>query len=812
MVIMVKNIMINKLLELLIRFIVVTILIVIFIFIFKLPFYFNVILFFLLWILLLCYRVYKVYELAIIVLFSYISILFLTEYLIGYDLILTDVLFLPVGIKGVLGEKTKFIFSFLNICFVLFTFEWITNKHIEPIINDELFKSRSKDLEKIKLEIRHNQILGINSEWGNGKSLIINHLISDIDMIKSYDFIKIDILSMNLDQLIDYLLQQIDSNLRKQGIYTLTSKYLNGYINNSYYGRVLSKVLNIDDSYSSIIEELSKDISKLERSIIVIYEDLDRIDDLVLLRKIFYISEKLASNKNSKIKFIYQYNSLELNKRGLDNRFLQKYIPQNIRLTHLSFEDIWNSLLESKPDKYKVLKKWTRKIIGFAEVPLCYINNPEEFSRNLELAEFKRENYTVRNIELFMNLLSSNISIINESELLIKILYIKVFCPEFYNNISTYKNLNDNFQISLNDDLTMLSKELIMNDIPGFKRCVISYSSHNLLTNCSYSNKRLNFQTLISYSILNIYRLEYLRNITGENIHSQNNEKFVKYKKFELELYYLIESGLNRYDEYYKLGRLLSQKIEKINSSKEFELELNNMRWKGLPSNDSFDGRLKTLGMGKWNICFLAFRDLECSLEKYSVYHSKLIKIFFDCNKLNDNVMDIISVLNVFLSNSRIHLMQKQFIDLLKNFSNLKIDKCDHTEEYQLFVQYIYDILVTFSYIDNLVILKDQFINLDIIMSKEINNYLDNLANQLTTNNTNKSLDVSLYIHSIDTIKKAIELIAHINICNSSVGEINGISDKAIEPNEVNSINQNEVDNMTYLVKDIISILNENSK
>ena len=38
-----------------------------------------------------------------------------------------------------------------------------------------------------------------------------------------------------------------------------------------------------------------------------------------------------------------------------------------------------------------------------------------------------------------------------------------------------------------------------------------------------------------------------------------------------------------------------------------------------------------------------------------------------------------------------------------------------------------------------------------------------------------------------------------------------GLVDKAIESNEVNSINQNEVDNMTYSVKDIISILNDNS-
>ena len=173
------------------------------------------------------------------------------------------------------------------LCAILIIVEFVISKQDKEKKLDKLFNSRIQDLNKIKSDIQNeqNRIIGIDSEWGNGKSLIINHLIMDSELSKNYDFIKIDILSMNLDQLIDYLLAQIEKYLKNQGIYTLTSKYLNGYISNSYFGRVLVKILNIDDSYSTIIDNLSKDINKLSRSIIVIYEDIDRIDDLVLLKK-----------------------------------------------------------------------------------------------------------------------------------------------------------------------------------------------------------------------------------------------------------------------------------------------------------------------------------------------------------------------------------------------------------------------------------------------------------------------------------------------------------------------------------------------
>ena len=74
------------------------------------------------------------------------------------------------------------------------------------------------------------------------------------------------------------------------------------------------------------------------------------------------------------------------------------------------------------------------------------------FSRVIEIAEFKRENYTIRNIESFMDTLLSNLHLINENKLMIKVLFIKIFCPDFYNNLSTFKDLNSNFCVEQNKE------------------------------------------------------------------------------------------------------------------------------------------------------------------------------------------------------------------------------------------------------------------------------------------------------------------------------------------------------------------------
>lgn len=792
----------NKITVFTIRFIITTIFLLFSVYILKSPLYFSLGVFYLVWGLLLLYRVQNVYDLAITVCLSYILIISFDYYFLHY---LKDV--------HLLINKTG-IFFCLILCAILIIVEFVISKQDKEKKLDKLFNSRIQDLNKIKSDIQNeqNRIIGIDSEWGNGKSLIINHLITDSELSKNYDFIKIDILSMNLDQLIDYLLAQIEKYLKNQGIYTLTSKYLNGYISNSYFGRVLVKILNIDDSYSTIIDNLSKDINKLSRSIIVIYEDIDRIDDLVLLKKIFYISEKLSDSKYTKIKFIYQYNSLELKKRGLDYLFLQKYIPQAIRLTHLSFEDIWDSIIENNDNKYYSLKQFKYKIISIAENPLYMLNKQEMFSRVIEIAEFKRENYTIRNIESFMDTLLSNLHLINENKLMIKVLFIKIFCPDFYNNLSTFKDLNSNFCVEQNKEKILLSLLINIKEFGDIERCVINDKQIEFWQNMSYRTNRLNFQTLIAYSILKIFQFKYIFDVDESTELDQYNpnESFVQYKRFERELYYLIEIGQNRYDEYHKLGIKLSEVIESIDLAKDFELILNNASFSGLISSNNEDGKLKSLGFEKWRVCFIAFRDLDCSLEKYQVYQSKLIKFFFESINEDDTLESIISILNIFLSNSKLRFMQKQFIEVLRYFSDLKSDKCDRTEEYQSFLQYIYNALILFKYIDNISIQKDRFNRIDINMANEINVYLDTLTNQLVTSSKSNSLDVSRYRDSINIIKKAINFIAGINICSIYSGEIDMGINTAFKSDKFINLSQNEVDNMTYSIKDIINILDKN--
>ena len=792
----------NKITVFTIRFIITTIFLLFSVYILKSPLYFSLGVFYLVWGLLLLYRVQNVYDLAITVCLSYILIISFDYYFLHY---LKDV--------HLLINKTG-IFFCLILCAILIIVEFVISKQDKEKKLDKLFNSRIQDLNKIKSDIQNeqNRIIGIDSEWGNGKSLIINHLIMDSELSKNYDFIKIDILSMNLDQLIDYLLAQIEKYLKNQGIYTLTSKYLNGYISNSYFGRVLVKILNIDDSYSTIIDNLSKDINKLSRSIIVIYEDIDRIDDLVLLKKIFYISEKLSDSKYTKIKFIYQYNSLELKKRGLDYLFLQKYIPQAIRLTHLSFEDIWDSIIENNDNKYYSLKQFKYKIISIAENPLYMLNKQEMFSRVIEIAEFKRENYTIRNIESFMDTLLSNLHLINENKLMIKVLFIKIFCPDFYNNLSTFKDLNSNFCVEQNKEKILLSLLINIKEFGDIERCVINDKQIEFWQNMSYRTNRLNFQTLIAYSILKIFQFKYIFDVDESTELDQYNpnESFVQYKRFERELYYLIEIGQNRYDEYHKLGIKLSEVIESIDLAKDFELILNNASFSGLISSNNEDGKLKSLGFEKWRVCFIAFRDLDCSLEKYQVYQSKLIKFFFESINEDNTLESIISILIIFFSNSKLRFMQKQFIEVLRYFSDLKSDKCDRTEEYQSFLQYIYNALILFKYIDNISIQKDRFNRIDINMANEINVYLDTLTNQLVTSSKSNSLDVSRYRDSINIIKKAINFIASINICSVYSGEIDRDINTAFKSDKSINLSQNEVDNMTYSIKDIINILDKN--
>lgn len=70
-----------------------------------------------------------------------------------------------------------------------------------------------------------------------------------------------------------------------------------------------------DYSYSGILSKFIKDIKALSKPIIIVYEDLDRIDDVNALKKIFYISVRSVENYLEEVERILTHNKNLISER-----------------------------------------------------------------------------------------------------------------------------------------------------------------------------------------------------------------------------------------------------------------------------------------------------------------------------------------------------------------------------------------------------------------------------------------------------------------------------------------------------------------
>lgn len=219
-----------------------------------------------------------------------------------------------------------------------------------------------------------------------------------------------------------------------------------------------------ESTYSSELENFKTSIRKLNKPIIIIFEDLDRIDDKDVLRKIFYISERLTADLSGKLKVIYQYSAEELNRKGFDNLYLQKYIPNNISLTYIKFMKLFDYILKNNSDEYKSVSAYRELILDIIRTIvrwdkyLISLINPCERDRYLLLT------YNIRNVESFIRLLAFYINQYSEiidknkqfDEVLVKHCFIKCFLQNFYQTISTNIDIQGNFSIEIDNKMTFI--------------------------------------------------------------------------------------------------------------------------------------------------------------------------------------------------------------------------------------------------------------------------------------------------------------------------------------------------------------------
>ena len=231
---------------------------------------------------------------------------------------------------------------FLNTCIIGFNVFLLGRSIVlkdsneKKVVSEELMNKRKADLDRIKTYLNVMNIISINGEWGQGKSFLVDKLKEEVK--EEYEIVEIDILSCNLDELPLIIIREIEKILYRNRILSLYSRQLRRFLKDeSIFKKFFGLGLIKNPTYLEIINGFKEDLSKMQKKILIIYEDLDRISDQKVIKNIFAFSEKLSDKK---VKIIYEYDENNLREIGFDNKYIEKYMPYKVTLTKMNFFEI----------------------------------------------------------------------------------------------------------------------------------------------------------------------------------------------------------------------------------------------------------------------------------------------------------------------------------------------------------------------------------------------------------------------------------------------------------------------------------------
>lgn len=252
----------------------------------------------------------------------------------------------------------------LSMFALLLIYQFITYilkcfKKKDNYIKENLFEERSLDLEQLITDLEKYDIIGVDADWGNGKSYVFSMLK---ERKYAYSFVKVGVLTTRVDTIESFIVNELSSALEDRGILSRASSKLDYILKNSIWHGI-DNLFFRSKSYESLINLIKEELNLLTYPLIITFEDIDRIDDAQVLYKIFAITEAL---KGGKVKIIYQYDENRLmDLLGFkDHIFLEKYIPHSTHLTRIPFPKIAKKLIDENSVKYKNIKTSDLDFIG----------------------------------------------------------------------------------------------------------------------------------------------------------------------------------------------------------------------------------------------------------------------------------------------------------------------------------------------------------------------------------------------------------------------------------------------------------------
>lgn len=188
-----------------------------------------------------------------------------------------------------------------------------------------LFSERKSDLDRLSKYIKSFNIIGVLGDWGSGKTYLVDEYIHRHK--EEYEVIKIETLTCNLDRIDVYLFEQLEKVLWNNRIYPRYSKQIQNLMSDKGILKQLRSVaMKGTISNVTAFHGLCSDIQKLDKPILLVCEDIDRISEnnASQIAKVLDLCAKIA-DKN--VKVIYEYDQNRMTELGFGIDYMEKYIP-----------------------------------------------------------------------------------------------------------------------------------------------------------------------------------------------------------------------------------------------------------------------------------------------------------------------------------------------------------------------------------------------------------------------------------------------------------------------------------------------------
>lgn len=126
-----------------------------------------------------------------------------------------------------------------------------------------IFSERKQDIERLGKLLQYNNVVGVTSEWGNGKTFMVDRFCENSQ--NEYYIIKIHVLAYKYGEIDTVLIDPISQFLASGGVYSSASSAFKRLWKNSYISTLKYALLGgwaNEEKQSDIFFTLSADIKK----------------------------------------------------------------------------------------------------------------------------------------------------------------------------------------------------------------------------------------------------------------------------------------------------------------------------------------------------------------------------------------------------------------------------------------------------------------------------------------------------------------------------------------------------------------------